>query len=82
MQVEKTMARPLRIQYPGAVYHLTCRGNERRDIFRDEDDRQVFLRILSQSLNTYSVLLHAYVLMDNHFHLLAQKTGTDLFIAN
>lgn len=66
------MSRPLRIQYPGAAYHVTCRGNERRDIFRDDDDRQTFLRILSQSLNIYSVSLHAYVLMDNHFHLLAE----------
>ncbi len=64
------MARPLRIQYSGAVYHLTCRGNERRDIFWGDDDRQIFLRILSQSLNIYSVQLHAYVLMSNHFHLL------------
>ncbi len=64
------MARPLRIQYSGAVYHLTCRGNERRDIFWGDDDRQIFLRILSQSLNIYSVQLHAYALMSNHFHLL------------
>jgi len=37
------MARPLRIQYPGAVYHVTCRGNERRDIYRDDKDRTTFL---------------------------------------
>ena len=66
------MARPLRIQYPGAVYHVTCRGNERRNIFVDDEDRAKFLRILSQSLNIYSVKLHAYVLMGNHFHLLAE----------
>lgn len=66
------MVRPLRIQYPGAVYHVTCRGNERRNIFQDDDDRKKFLRILSQSLNIYDVKLHAYVLMDNHFHLLVE----------
>lgn len=66
------MARPLRIQYPGAVYHVTCRGNERRDIFRDDEDRRTFLGLLTQSLNIYSVKLHAYVLMDNHFHLLVE----------
>lgn len=66
------MARPLRIQYPGAVYHVTCRGNERRGTFRDDEDRETFLRILGQSLNIYSVKLHAYVLMDNHFHLLVE----------
>ena len=41
------MTRPLRIRYPGAVYHVTCRGNERRDIFRDDVDREMFLEILA-----------------------------------
>lgn len=66
------MARPLRIQYPGAVYHVTCRGNEQRKIFQDDEDRKRFLRILAQSLNIYSAKLHSYVLMDNHFHLLLE----------
>lgn len=66
------MARPLRIQYPGAVYYVTCRGIERRKIFLDDKDREKFLRFLSLSLNIYSVKLHAYVLMDNHFHLLVE----------
>ena len=66
------MARPLRIQYPGAVYHLTCRGIERRKIFLDDKDREKFLRLISLSLNIYSAKLHAYVLMDNHFHLLVE----------
>jgi hypothetical protein len=55
------MARPLRIQYPGAVYHVTCRGNERRDIFRDDEDRRTFLGLLTRSLNIYTVNLYAYV---------------------
>jgi len=66
------MARPLRIQYPGAVYHVTCRGNERRNIFEDDEDRRIFLRFIAQSINIYSVKLHAYVLMGNHFHLLVE----------
>jgi REP-associated tyrosine transposase len=66
------MARPLRIQYPNAVYHVTCRGNERQSIFRDGEDRKRFLRILSQSLNIYTVKLYSYVLMSNHFHLLVE----------
>ncbi len=66
------MARPLRIQYPGAVYHLSCRGNERREIFRQEEDRHAFLRCLYRSLNIYSIQLYAYILMDNHFHLLVE----------
>jgi len=64
------MSRPLRIQYPGAYYHLTCRGNERKDIFLDQDDRRAFLEKLFLSVDIYQVSLLAYVLMSNHFHLL------------
>jgi putative transposase len=63
------MARPLRIQYPGAYYHVTCRGNERKEIFLDNLDRMVFLEKLSASLETYNVELLVYVCMTNHFHL-------------
>ncbi len=64
------MARPLRIQYPGAYYHVTCRGNERKEIFLDAHDRTVFLEKLSLSLDIYNVSLLAYVCMFNHFHML------------
>jgi REP element-mobilizing transposase RayT len=66
------MARPLRIQYPGAMYHVMCRGNERREIFRGEEDRTAFLRFLGRSLEIYSVTLHAFVLMEEHYHLLVE----------
>ena len=66
------MARPLRIEYPGAVYHVTGRGNERKAIFGDPLDRKTFLEILIQSQNIYSVRIFAYVLMDNHFHFLVE----------
>jgi len=66
------MARPLRIQYPGALYHVACRGNEQRDIFKDDLDRRRFLQLLTQSLSIYTVKLHSYVLMSNHFHLLLE----------
>jgi len=66
------MSRPLRIQYEGAVYHVTCRGNERKDIFKDDTDRQRFLRSLNQAVNIYSIKLCSYVLMSNHFHLLLE----------
>lgn len=72
------MARPLRIQYPNAVYHVTCRGNERQDIFKDDDDRKRFLQILVQSINIYSVKLYSYVLMSNHFHLLLETPKANL----
>ncbi len=64
------MARPLRIQYPGAHYHVTCRGNDRKEIFRDEEDRKVFQERLSRSLEIFNVTLLAYACMPNHFHLL------------
>ncbi|MCK9420710.1 MAG: transposase [Nitrospirae bacterium] len=72
------MARPLRIQYPGAVYHVTSRGNERQDIFKDDDDRKRFLQILIQSIHIYSVKLYSYVLMTNHFHLLVETPKGNL----
>ena len=61
----------LRIQYPGAVYHVTCRENEVH-IFRDDEDRESFLEILAGSRTIYSVRLYAWVLMENHFHLLLE----------
>ncbi len=64
------MARPLRIEFPGAWYHFTCRGNERNRIFKDDTDRNEFLSILKDSLEKYAIQLHGYILMDNHFHLI------------
>lgn len=66
------MTRPLRIQFPGAFYHLTNRGNDRKAICKDDADRARFLAILAQSLATYQVVLHGYVLMANHYHLLVE----------
>ncbi|NOX97363.1 MAG: addiction module toxin RelE, partial [Nitrospirae bacterium] len=72
------MARPLRIQYPGALYHLTCRGNEKKAIFGDDTDRETFLHQLQDSLKAYSSILHCFVLMDNHFHLLLETPLANL----
>ncbi|MEW6324345.1 MAG: transposase [Nitrospirota bacterium] len=72
------MARPLRLQYPGALYHITARGNERKPIFRDEADREMFLSILSHAVERYRLRLHAYVLMDNHYHLLVETPEPNL----
>jgi len=66
------MARPLRIQYPGAVYHVTNRGNERKIIFKDDTDRVQFLQLLANSVETYDIMLHCFAMMNNHFHLLAE----------
>ncbi len=64
------MARPLRTEYAGAIYHVTCRGNERKKIFRDNSDRKSFLEILTVSHEIYNVEAFSYVLMENHFHIL------------
>lgn len=72
------MARPLRIQYPGAFYHLMCRGNKGHNIFLDNDDRKKFIILLAESLEIYQVILYAYVLMNNHFHLVVQTRRANL----
>ena len=66
------MVRPLRIQYPDALYHITNRGNERKAIFKDNIDRKEFVQILSRSVTTYGIALHGFVLMKNHYHFLAR----------
>ena len=74
------MARPLRIEYPGAVYHVTSRGNEKKDIHRDDQDRENFLFILDKVNKRNHWLCHAYCLMDNHFHLLIETPEGNLSI--
>lgn len=72
------MARPLRIEYPGAVYHITSRGNARADIFINDIDRQLFLEVLTLVVEKYNWLCHAYCLMDNHYHLLIETPDPNL----
>jgi putative transposase len=72
------MARPLRIEYPGAFYHVTARGNERKDIFRDEGDRQRFLAYLETAVVRYNAVIHVYCLMNNHYHLLISTPAGNL----
>ena len=72
------MARPLRIQYAGAYYHVMNRGNRREDIFITDQDRKVFLDALADSCETYQIKLISYVLMSNHFHLLVQTPRANL----
>lgn len=66
------MARPLRVEYPGAFYHITSRGNERKDIFRDLMDRERFLSYLDSASERYGAGIHVYCLMSNHYHLLLE----------
>ncbi|RLE32512.1 addiction module toxin RelE, partial [Candidatus Acetothermia bacterium] len=72
------MARPLRIEYPGAVYHITTRGNAYQDVFLDDTDREEFLEILEQTVDRFNWLCHAYCLMTNHYHLLIETVDPTL----
>jgi len=72
------MARPLRIQYPGAFYHVTSRGNERKAIFKSNRDRTKFLSYLESASERYDAVIHVYCLMDNHYHLLLETPRSNL----
>src|SRR5713226_9346510 len=72
------MARPLRIERPGGRYHVTARGNERRAIYRNDRDRFHFMEVLAELPERYGVRVHAYALMDNHFHLLLETPEANL----
>lgn len=75
------MARPLRLQFPGGIYHVTARGNDRGPIFEDDDDRARFLVVLAATVARYRVVCHAYCLMGNHYHVLLQTPGANLSAA-
>lgn len=66
------MARPARIEYEGAFYHVMNRGNRRENIFLDDNDRQKFYEILGNVENRYGIIIYVFVLMSNHYHLLLE----------
>ena len=66
------MARPLRLEFPGAIYHVTTRGDRREPIFLDDEDRRTFLRLLEREVAQQGWLLYAYCLMGNHYHLMLE----------
>jgi REP element-mobilizing transposase RayT len=72
------MARPLRIEYPGALYHVTSRGNARQAIYKDDADRLAFLKTLEAVVERFNWLCHAYCLMGNHYHLLIETPEGNL----
>jgi len=74
------MARPLRIEYAGAVYHITSRGNEKKAVFKSDQDRTNFLNTLQHVNKRYNWICHAYCLMDNHYHLLIETPDGNLAI--
>ena len=72
------MVRPLRIEFPDALYHITSRGNARQDIFLSDHDRNIFLKTVGLVIERYNWICHAYCLMDNHYHLLVQTPNANL----
>jgi len=72
------MARPLRLEYPGAIYHVTARGDRRESIYEDDNDRLQWLDILSKACERYNWQVHAYCLMDNHYHVLLETAEGNL----
>ena len=72
------MARPLRIEFSGALYHVTSRGDRREAIFEDDEDRLLFLRTLAEVVERFHWLCHAYCLMTNHYHLLVETPDGNL----
>ena len=73
------MAKKKRIWYPGAVYHITNRGNRRADIFKDEEDYQVYLIILQQTMDKYPYILYSYCLMTNHIHMQIETKDVEIW---
>jgi putative transposase len=72
------MGRPLRIEFAGAYYHVTSRGNEQKDVFKSQRDRERFLSYLESAVVRYGAVIHAYCLMSNHYHLLIETPSGNL----
>src|SRR5437899_1564353 len=72
------MPRKLRVEYAGAVYHVMNRGDQRENIFRDDEDRRRFLATLDEACAKTAWQVHAYCLMRNHFHLVIETQEANL----
>lgn len=72
------MTRPLRLQFPGALYHVTSRGNRRSRIYRDDADRNAWLDVLALVCDRYHCVVHSFCLMSNHFHLMLETVEPNL----
>ncbi|ADE13452.1 protein of unknown function DUF1568 [Nitrosococcus halophilus Nc 4] len=72
------MVRPLRIEFSGALYHVTSRGDRKEDIYQDDADRKIYLGVLGEVCKRFNWVLHAYCLMDNHYHLLVETPDGNL----
>lgn len=72
------MSRPLRIEFPGAAYHVTARGDRREPIYHDDRDRRAFVELLGQAMERFDAAILAYCLMGNHYHLVLQTREANL----
>lgn len=72
------MSRPLRLEYAGALYHVTARGNERKAIYREEADFEMYLGVLAEVCKRFNWVIHSYCLMTNHYHLLVETPDGNL----
>lgn len=72
------MTRPLRLEYAGALYHVTSRGDRREDIYLDDDDREEWLQVLGHVCSRYNWVIHAYCQMTNHYHFLVETVDGNL----
>jgi putative transposase len=72
------MTRPLRTEFAGALYHVTSRGDRQEDIYLDDEDRKMYLEVLSEVCERFNWVVHAYCLMTNHYHLLIETPDSNL----
>ena len=72
------MSRPLRLEFSGALYHITSRGNGSNLIYLQDDDFELFLQVLTNVCERYNWVVHAYCLMSNHYHLLVETPDANL----
>ena len=72
------MTRPLRIEYAGAIYHVTSRGDRREDIYRDDEDRGIWLEVMAEVCLRFNWRCHAWCQMDNHYHILVETIEGNL----
>ena len=72
------MARPLRLEFAGALYHITSRGDRREDIYLDDEDRSCFLVLLGEVCQRFNWTVHAYCLITNHYHFLVETPDGNL----
>jgi putative transposase len=72
------MGRPLRLEFDGALYYVTSRGDRREDIYDDDFDRRSFLELFADVCNRYNWACHAYCLMSNHYHMMIETHDGNL----